>query len=166
MSPLPGQPFEPSLWVFAIGRDLVGIFVCQLLEAEIAAACKLRRVCDRLRMVREQAGHFVRAFQMTLGIAREPEARFVDGARIADAGEDILKAAARGMMVEHIVRGDEGRAQFSGKGGEQAQPLCVVAMEAVCGGEIDAVLQPSRQILQVALKLFCLFRACKYIVRR
>ena len=34
LQPFPGQPFEPRLRVFAVGRDLVGIFVGQFLEAE------------------------------------------------------------------------------------------------------------------------------------
>src|SRR5208337_2606847 len=40
LEPLPGQPFEAGLRVFAIGGDLIGIFVGQLLEAERTAARK------------------------------------------------------------------------------------------------------------------------------
>ena len=84
--PFPGQPFEAGLRVLAVGRDLIGIFVGQLLQIECAAAGKLDRVRDRLGIGREKPGHFGGAFEMALGVAGKAEARFADGAGVADAG--------------------------------------------------------------------------------
>ena len=152
--------------VFAVGRDLVGIFVGQFLEAESAAACEFSRVCDRLRIVREQPRHFSCAFQVPLGIAIEPEAGLVDGAGLADAGENILQAAARRLMVEHVVGRDERNSRGFGEGGETMKPFRIAAMEAIRGGEIDAAFELRGQILQMPPEAFSFCWGLERIVRR
>ena len=117
-------------------------------------------------IVREKPGHFAGAFQMALGVAGKAEACFVDGAGVADAGEHILKAAAGGVVVEHIVGGDEGHARRLGKSREPVQPLGIVAMKAAGGGKIDAALELHSQAGQVRLKAFGVLLALKHIVRR
>ena len=138
--------------VLAVGRDLIGIFVGQLFEVEIAAAGKLHRVRDRLGIGGEEAGHLLGAFEMALGVAGEPEAGFVDGAGVADAGEHILKAAADGIVIEHVVGGEERHARGLGQGGEPVQPLGIAALKAAGGGEIDAAFEPRRQTGQMRLE--------------
>jgi hypothetical protein len=166
LQPLPGQPFEPRLQVFAVGRDLIGIFVGQFFEAERAATREFSRVGDRLRVVREQPRHFTWAFQMPLGIATKPEARLVYGARLADAGEHILQAAARRIMIEDVVGRDEGHARGFGEDGQTMKPFRLVAKEAMGGGEIDAAFELRRQILQMPLKAFGFFRAVECVIWR
>ena len=152
--------------VFAVGRDLIRIFVGQFFEAERAAACEFSRVGDRLRVVRKQPRHFACAFQMPLGIAMKPEARLVDPARRADAGEHILQAAPRRIMIEDVVGRDEGHARGFGKRGQTMKPFRLVAKEAMGGGEIDAAFEMRRQILQMPLEAFCFCRCPERIVRR
>ena len=157
LEPFPGQPFEAGLRVFAVRRDLIGIFVSQLFQVESAAARKLDRVRDRLGIVREEARHLTCAFEMALGVAREPKARFIDGAGVADAGEHILKAAAGGIVIEHIVGGDERHARRVGKGREPVQPLGIVSVKAAGGGKIDAAFQPRRQAVPSAIETLACF---------
>jgi len=166
LKPFPGQPFEPRLRVFAVGRDLIRIFVGQFFEAERAAACEFSRVGDRLRVVRKQPRHFACAFQMPLGIAMKPEARLVDGACLADAGEHILQAAARRIVIEDVVGRDEGHARGFGEGGQTMKPFCLVVKEAMGGGEIDAAFELSRQILQMSLEAIGFFRGVECVIGR
>ena len=166
LQPFPGQPFEACLRGLAVGRDLIGIFVGQLFEVEIAAAGKLHRVRDRFGIGGEEAGHLLGAFEMALGVAGEAEARFVDGAGVADAGEHILKAAAGGIVIEHIVGGEEGHARRLGQRCEPVQPLGIAALKAAGGGKIDAALEMRRQTGQMRLKGVRVLLALKHIVRR
>ncbi len=166
LEPFPGQAFEPRLGIFAVGRDLVGVFVGQFLEAEIAAACQFSRVGDRLRIVCEQPCHFARTFQMPLGVAIEAEACLVDGAGLADAGENVLQAAARRVVAEHVVGRDERNARGFGDGGKTMEPFRIVSMKAIGGGEIDTAFELSCQILQMLLEIFGFCRCLERIVRR
>ena len=100
----PGQTFEPLLRVFSVRRNFIGIFVGQLFEIEAAAICEFERVCQRFGIVREKTGHFRGGFEMTFGIAGETKTGFIDGASVADAGEHILQAAARWLVIENVVR--------------------------------------------------------------
>jgi hypothetical protein len=47
---------------------------------------------------------------MALGIDGEPQAGVVNGALLADAGDDVGERPALGHVVEHVVDGDERRA--------------------------------------------------------
>ena len=59
-------------------------------------------------MAAKKPRHLLRRLQVPLGVALQPEARLVDGAMLADAGEDILKRAAGRLVIEHVIGGDEG----------------------------------------------------------
>ncbi len=166
LEPLPGQPFEARLRVFAVGRDLIGIFVGQLFEVEIAAASEFGRVRDRLGIDGEEAGHLFGAFEVALGVAGEAKACFADGAGVADAGQHILQAAAGGVVIEHVVGGDERHARRLGQRCEPMQPLGVVSLKAAGGGKIDAAFELCRQAGEVRLKPRGTLLALKHIVRR
>ena len=103
---------------------------------------------------------------MPLGVAIEPEACLVDGAGFADAGENILQAAAAWIMVEHVTGREEWNARGFGKGGKTMKPFRVVAMKGIGGGEIDAVFEMRRQILQMPPEAFSFCRCLEHIVRR
>ena len=72
---------------------------------------------------------------MSLGNDGEPQAGRVDGALLADAGDDVGERAALGRMIVHVVDGDErgahARAQFI----EPAEPARLVAALAMDAGE-------------------------------
>ena len=152
--------------VLAVRGDLVGIFVGQLYQVEGTAVCKLDCIRDRLRMAGKQAGHFAGTFEMALGVAREPEACFVNGAGVADAGQHLLKAAAGGIVIKHVVGGDEGNVRRTGKRCEPMEPFGVVSVEAAGGGKIHPALQLCAKAGQARLKRLGDLLALKYIVRR
>ena len=106
---LPGQLLQMRLRRLALRHRFVWIFVFQLVEREAAGVCDLDGACQRLFVAFEQARHFMRGFQMPLGIGFEAEARVRDRAFLTNASEHVLKGAAVGRVIEHAPRGDEGR---------------------------------------------------------
>ena len=99
----PGQIFQMLLRGLARRHRLVGILVFELVERKRDAAGKAHGFRDRLRQIAKQPRHFMRRLQMALGIGFKPPADGVDGGLLADAGQDILQRAARGMVVQHLV---------------------------------------------------------------
>ena len=115
----PGQVLQMALRGLARRHRLIGILVFELVEREIDAAGKAQGFRDRLRRVAKQPRHFVSRLEIAFGIGFEAPADGVDGGLLADAAQDILQRAARGMMIHHLV----GRQQrHAGAGGDALQP--------------------------------------------
>ena len=72
---------------------------------------------------------------MALGIDGEPEARFRDGAFLADAGEHVGERPALRHVIVHVVDGDERRARALAEFVEQAEAARLVAAIAMHAGE-------------------------------
>ena len=70
-------------------------------------------------MAFEQARHLLRRFEVPLGIGLQAQARVVDRAFLADAGEHVLQGTAMGRVIEHAAGGDEGNTDARGKIGER-----------------------------------------------
>ena len=104
----PGEIFEMRLRRLALGHRLVWIFVFQLVEGEGAGICDLDGAGERILMAGEQPRHFLRRFQVPLGIGFELQPCVMDGAFLADAGEHVLQGPAMGGVIEHRIGGDEG----------------------------------------------------------
>ena len=124
---------------------LVGIFVFEFVEREAAGLGDLDRALDRVGKVRKQPRHLLRRLEMPLGIGREPEAGFGDGAFLADAGEDVGERPALRHVIMHIVDGDERRAACVAEFIEQAEPARLVAAIAMHAGEEGAAGRRSRE---------------------
>ena len=88
--------------------------------------------------MREQPRHLAGGFEMPLGIDREPEAGVGDGAFLADAGDDVGERPALRRVIEHVVDGDERRAEPLAELGQQAEPARLVAAVAMHAGEESA----------------------------
>jgi hypothetical protein len=85
---------------------------------------------------------------MPLGIGEEAIARLLDGAMLADAGQDILQRTARGDMGMDIVDGDQRRAGPRCQGRQPGEAPPVVATIEMLAGEIDVAGEAGGQILQ------------------
>ena len=129
-----GQRFA---WRAAVAGDLVGVFVAEFGEGEAAAVGDLDGVGEGLGVVAEKAGEFGGGLEVPFGVGLEAPARVVDGAVLADAGEHVVEAAARGIVLVDVAGGDEGDAVRVGEGGETGKAAVVVAAVAVGGGEVE-----------------------------
>ena len=119
MRALPGQIFQMTLRGLARRHRLVGILVFELIERKRDAGGKPHGFRNRLRHIAKQPRHFLRRLEMAFGIGFKPLADGLDGGLLADAGEDVLQAAARGMVIQHFV----GREQrHAGRCGDMMKP--------------------------------------------
>ena len=75
---------------------------------------------------------------MALGIDGEPPAGGVDRQMLADAGEHVLQLAPVGMVIEHVVDGDQRHAGLARELGAPRKPRAVVAAIEHGGGEPHA----------------------------
>jgi hypothetical protein len=80
----------------AFRHRLVGIIVFELVERKRDALREADRLGDRIGRIAEQPRHFVRRFQMPLGIGFQQAARRIERHMLADAGDDILQFAPLG----------------------------------------------------------------------
>ena len=64
-------------------------------------------------MIAKQPRHFVRRLEMAFGIGFEPLADGLDGGLLADAGQDILQRTPRGIVIQHVVGGEQRHARLS-----------------------------------------------------
>ena len=146
----PGEMDELLLGLAPRLRQLIGIFVAQLVEGEAAALGDLHRPGQRLGMIGEEQGHLRRGFHMPLGIGEEAIARLLDGAMLADAGQHILQRPARGNMGMDIVDGDQRRGGARGQGRQPSQAPPIVAAIEMLAGQIDMAGEAGGEILQQA----------------
>ena len=94
-------------------------------------------------MAFEQARHLLGRFDMPLGIGLQAQARVVDRAFLADAGEHVLQGTAMGRVIEHAAGGDEGNTDARGKIGERGDAGAIVAAISVPRREVERVPRPS-----------------------
>ncbi len=131
----PGQIRQVLLRRPARRHRLVGILVFQLVEGEAAGVGDLDRARDRLGEGLEQPRHLLGRLEVALGIDRKPQASLVDGALLADAGDDIGERPALGRVIVHVVDGDQRRAGAPAELVEQTEPAGLVAAMQVDAGE-------------------------------
>ena len=118
---------------------LVGIFVAQFVEREGECVAQAQRFLDRLRRVAEQPRHFIRGFQVALGIGGELAAGAVDGGFLADAGEHVGERPPVGMVIEHVVDRDQRHLAFARQRRLEArEPRAVASAIEHRGGEPHA----------------------------
>ena len=88
-------------------------------------------------MVAEEVGELGGGLEVPLGVGFEAPAGVVDGAVFADAGERVVEAAARRVVLVDVAGGDEGKTVRGGQGGEVGEAAVVVAAMVVGGGEVE-----------------------------
>jgi hypothetical protein len=143
--PQPGQVGQLLLWVAALAGRLVRIFVAQLVEAEGAAAGDLQAARQGLGMVAEEVRHLGGRLQMALGVGLQAEARLVDGAARADAGEHVEQHLAPGPVHARVVGGQQRRAALLRQRRQRGQAPGVVAPVEVPGGQVAGAGPGPRQ---------------------
>ena len=92
---------------FSPGYGFVGIIVFELVEGEGDPVGEADGFGDGVGRFVEKLRHFVRRFQMPLGIGFEKPARLVQRDMLADAGDDVLQLAPFGTVIEHIIGGQQ-----------------------------------------------------------
>jgi hypothetical protein len=88
-------------------------------------------------MAGEQQRHFLRRFEMPLGIGFELQSCLVDRAFLADTGEHVLQGAAVGGVIEHGAGGDEGKANARCELRQGFDAGAVIAAKGMTGGEVE-----------------------------
>src|ERR1700726_276845 len=86
---LPSELCQTLLRRHPLWNWLLGIFVAQLVEAEAAALNDFEGALDRILAAAKEARHFLRRFQLALGIGGEAIAGFADRAAFADTGQHV-----------------------------------------------------------------------------
>ncbi len=118
--PLAGLGPQERIHRFA-GRDFeIGEVVGKLVHREIDTRGDLRRDMDRLGVIVEQVEHLAFVFQVTLAVLREQLARFVDGAVVFYAGENVEQLAVVLVGIIDAVRGEIGNVAACRRGREAA----------------------------------------------
>ncbi len=104
---LPGLRGQPALGIMPVGIGFERIFVAQLVKAE--AANIGNRACsgNGVRPVGEKPRHFVRRFQVALGIGAEQQPGIGDGGLVPDRGHHVLQGAAIGDVIMDIIGGKD-----------------------------------------------------------
>ena len=100
---------EPCGRGLAVGQPLGRIAVADLGQGEGAAQRHLAGARKQRRLVGEQPRHRLRRLQIVLGVRLGQPSGGGQRHAVADAGEDILKRAARRRVVEHLGGGDQGK---------------------------------------------------------
>ncbi len=105
-------------------------FVAEVLERELEPLRQPARVRDGVGSIGKERAHLGRALEMPLGVGRERVARGVEMRVQARAGEDIEHLAARRVVVQHAVGGQQRQALRVGQIDQQRvqRPLLAPAM--------------------------------------
>ena len=125
---LPGDLLQMLLRCLALRHRLVGIIVFELIEGEGDPVGEADGFGDGFGRLAKKLRHFVRRFQMPLGIGFEKPARLVQGDMLADAGDDILQLAPLGAVIEHIVGGEQRHICHAGNALPFPQAAAVIAL--------------------------------------
>ena len=79
------------------------------------------------RAIAKQPRHFIRGLEIAFRIGFKTLADGVDGGLLANAGQNILQRAARGMVIQHLVGRQQRHAGGRGDAMEPHQTAPVVA---------------------------------------
>ena len=133
----PGEGGERLAGCAPVAGDLVGVLVAEFAEGEAAPLRDSDGVGERFGVAPEEVGEFGGGFEVPFGVGFQAPAGVVDGAVLADAGERVEEAAARGVVLVDVAGGDEGDAVRGGEVGEVGQAAVVIAAMVVGGGEVE-----------------------------
>src|SRR5207302_1287799 len=87
----PGERGEALLRRHPVGHRLFGVFVAQLVEAEMTARDNFEAARQRVLVTTEQPRHLAGRFQMALGMGSEAKPGPMNRTMLADAGQHVLQ---------------------------------------------------------------------------
>ncbi len=148
MRTLPGQIFQMTLRGLARWHRLVGILVFELIQRKRDAASKPHGFRDRLRHIAKQAHHFIRGLEIAFRICFKTLANGIDGHFLANAGENILQRAARGMVIQHLVGRQQRHAGGCGNALEPHKTALVVAAVQQAGCKPHTIRAAALQLIE------------------
>ena len=93
-------------------------------------------------MIAEERGHLRGGLEMAFRVGVQAPAGAVDGAALADAGEQVVEPAALWKVLVHVAGRGQGHAFRFRERGESGEAAGVVAPVAMGGGQIEGCLQP------------------------
>ncbi len=130
----PCQVFQMLLRGLAWRHRLIGILVFELIKRKIDAAGKPHGFRDRFRHIAKQPRHFMRGLEMAFRIGFKALADGVDRGLLANAGQHILQGAPCGMVIQHLVGGQERHAggRCEAMKPNQATPVVAAVQQAGC----------------------------------
>lgn len=140
---------ERSLRVLAGNDSLLGILIGQLFEAELATRDDLHRPRQRFPVSGKEPFHFLRRFQIAVGMALAFEADIVDGGVGPDAADDILQLAALRIMKQHVVRHHRADPDAGGEVRQIVQPQLVARPAAQGQSHIGAAPENLRHLAEL-----------------
>ncbi len=154
MRPLPGQIFQMALRGLARRHRLVGILIFELRQRKMDTIGKPHGFRNRLRDVAKQPRHFPGRLEIAFRIGFQTLADGIDGGLLANAGQDILQGAARGMMIQYLVGRQQRHAGRRGDAMKPHEPAPVVAAVQQARRKPHAIRAGALQSIQ-NMKRFC-----------
>ena len=147
----------------------IGIFITKLVEREGQRPTERQCLLDRFRGFAKEPRHLGRGLEIALGIDGEPPPGPVDRQVLADAGEDVLQFPPVGMMIEHVVDGDERHAGLPCDPGTPCQPRTVIAAIEHVGGQPHAAgggsTQKRKQVIRFRDRFSLIFNQPEFCLR-
>ena len=130
----PGLLSQVFLRCYAVRKGLFRVFVFQLFQPEGAGIGHRARRRDGVRPAGEEALHLLRRLEVPLGIGMEQVPGLGDGGLVADRGHHILQRTPLGLMIMHVVGGEQRQPVGFGQRIEPVDPRDVIAgVEVGCG---------------------------------
>ncbi len=99
----PGELCQCLLRSEAGKQKLFRVLVSQLIQRKAATVGNLGGAGASFRVAAKEAVHFLRGFKVSVRMALAAETGIVDGAVVADAGDDVLQNASSRHMEQHVV---------------------------------------------------------------
>jgi hypothetical protein len=120
------------------GAHFIGIFVAQFVQREGQRPIERRCFRDRFRRIAEEPCHLGGRLEIALGIDGKPPSGLIDRQVLADAGQHILQFPPVGVVIEHVVDGNERHVRLPCDLCAARQPRAVIAAIEHVGGQPHA----------------------------
>jgi hypothetical protein len=139
----PSQPREISQRRFARRRQLLGIFVTQLVERKGRTPGNAGGVGQCGGLPRKPRSQGLERLQMTLGIRKQPATRLVYGFSRLNGQQDVGQRRAIGRVIVDVAGGHQRQMRLVRPQGQTVEPLGVVTIEEQFGQQVAAVAEAS-----------------------
>lgn len=146
---VPGEVGEVLDGGFVWGHELMGIFIFELVEGEGALLGDFDGLADGVGVVGEESMHLCGRFEISFGVGEEAITGLVDGARVADAGEDILEHAAMGGVIVDVIGCEEGDAVVLAEVSEFGEAAVIVEVVEAADGEGESMAEGIAEVLDL-----------------
>ena len=90
-------------------------------------------------MTAKQTCHLGRALEEPFSVSLQAQTGLIQTAALPHTGQHILKGAARGVMIEHAIGGNQGRSRPLGYARQPVQPRAVIALAQGSRSQIDLI---------------------------